>query len=357
MTAAESQPIDQLGLSFSARCSHIDAEAETPSAEPCQAEELPTEFTLEATDDEDTPLIVARNLVKAYADEPVVKGIDFEVRRGECLGVLGPNGAGKTTTINMIVCFVRVGSGDLEVFGFPVNGGQRQIKRRLGVVSQENNLDPDLTVLKNLLVFGRYFGLPYGERTLRAEELLEFVQLSDKRDARIRELSGGMRRRLTLARALISNPELLILDEPTTGLDPQARHVVWQKLRALNRAGVTMLLTTHYMEEAEQLCDRLLIMDRGEIVVRGTPVDLIAEHIGAEVIECFLRGGDDDEAIAALQSAADHVEQAGDEVYGFFRDAERARELLPKLGSLDFVHRRATLEDVFLKLTGRELRD
>ncbi|MEJ2153649.1 MAG: ATP-binding cassette domain-containing protein [Gemmatimonadota bacterium] len=256
--------------------------------------------------DQDVPLIVARDLVKAYADEPVVKGIDFEVRRGECLGVLGPNGAGKTTTINMIACFVSVGSGELDVFGYSVKGGQRQIKSRLGIVSQENNLDPDLTVLKNLLVFGRYFGLPYGERRLRAEELLEFVQLSDKRDAHIRELSGGMQRRLTLARALISNPELLILDEPTTGLDPQARHVVWQKLRALNRAGVTMLLTTHYMED---------------------------------------------------HASADHVEQAGDEVYGFFRDADAARAILPKIATLDFIHRRATLEDVFLKLTGRELRD
>jgi lipooligosaccharide transport system ATP-binding protein len=351
--APERQPIDQLDLSLSAQSSRIDIEAETPAEELAEIEELPVDITPDIADD-DVPLIVARDLVKAYADEPVVKGIDFEVRRGECLGVLGPNGAGKTTTINMIACFVSVGSGELDVFGYPVKGGQRQIKSRLGIVSQENNLDPDLKVLKNLLVFGRYFGLPYGERRLRAEELLEF---SDKRDAHIRELSGGMQRRLTLARALISNPELLILDEPTTGLDPQARHVVWQKLRALNRAGVTMLLTTHYMEEAEQLCDRLLIMDRGEIVVRGSPADLISEHIGAEVIECFLRGGDDEEAIGALHERADHVEQAGDEVYGFFRDADAARAILPRMASLDFIHRRATLEDVFLKLTGRELRD
>ncbi len=357
MIAPERQPIDQLDLSFSAQSSRIDAEADTPIVdEPAETEEVPGGITPEAAD-QSAPLIVARDLVKAYADEPVVKSIDFEVRRGECLGVLGPNGAGKTTTINMIACFVSVGSGELDVFGYPVKGGQRQIKSRLGIVSQENNLDPDLTVLKNLLVFGRYFGLPYGERRLRAEELLEFVQLSDKRDAHIRELSGGMQRRLTLARALISNPELLILDEPTTGLDPQARHVVWQKLRALNRAGVTMLLTTHYMEEAEQLCDRLLIMDRGEIVVHGSPAELIAEHIGAEVIECFLRGGDDEDSINALHASADHVEQAGDEVYGFFRDADAARAILPRIASLDFIHRRATLEDVFLKLTGRELRD
>jgi lipooligosaccharide transport system ATP-binding protein len=332
--APERQPIDQLDLSLSAQSSRIDIEAETPAEELAEIEELPVDITPDIADD-DVPLIVARDLVKAYAEEPVVK----------------------TTTINMIACFVSVGSGELDVFGYPVKGGQRQIKSRLGIVSQENNLDPDLTVLKNLLVFGRYFGLPYGERRLRAEELLEFVQLSDKRDAHIRELSGGMQRRLTLARALISNPELLILDEPTTGLDPQARHVVWQKLRALNRAGVTMLLTTHYMEEAEQLCDRLLIMDRGEIVVRGSPADLISEHIGAEVIECFLRGGDDEEAIGALHERADHVEQAGDEVYGFFRDADAARAILPRMASLDFIHRRATLEDVFLKLTGRELRD
>ena len=320
----------------------------------------------------DGTLVRARDLAKAYTDEPVVREIDFEVRRGEWVGFLGPNGAGKTTTINMICCFVRVGDGTLEVFGRPVQTDQRKIKRRLGVVPQENNLDPDLTVLKNLLVYGRYFGLPRRKRTERAEELLEFVQLDEKRDDTIRTLSGGMRRRLVLARALVSNPELLILDEPTTGLDPQARHLVWQKLRALNRAGMTMLLTTHYMEEASQLCDRVLIMDRGRIIARGTPEGLIGEHIGAEVIELFPerdRGPSPTEgagserrvdhagAIRLLGERADHVERAGDEVYGFFRDAEAARALLPELAGLDVLHRRATLEDVFLKLTGRELEE
>ncbi|HET6638550.1 MAG TPA: ATP-binding cassette domain-containing protein [Gemmatimonadota bacterium] len=302
-------------------------------------------------------LVRARGLVKAYSAEPVVKGIDFDVRRGECIGFLGPNGAGKTTTINMICCFVSVGGGELEVFGQRVNGDAREIKRRLGVVSQENNLDPDLTVLKNLLVYGRYFGLPREHRLRRAEELLEFVQLEEKRDSHIRTLSGGMRRRLTLARALISNPELLILDEPSTGLDPQARHVVWQKLRALGRAGVTMLLTTHYMEEAAQLCDRVLIMDEGRIIARGTPQGLIEEHIGAEVVELYSTDPSHSEAMALLQGAADHVERAGDEVYGFFRRSESARALLPDLAEHHFVHRRATLEDVFLRLTGRELRE
>ncbi len=308
-------------------------------------------------------LVRAVGLVKAYAEEPVVREIDFEVRRGECLGILGPNGAGKTTTINMITCFVRPTGGRLEVFGLPVGEEPRAIKSRLGVVSQENNLDPDLTVRKNLLVYGRYFGLPRRRRHDRAAELLEFVQLHEKADDHIRALSGGMRRRLTLARALISDPELLILDEPTTGLDPQARHVVWQKLRALNRAGMTMLLTTHYMEEAAQLCDRLLIMDHGRIIAQGPPEALIDEHIGAEAIEIFpRRGGDGEEAdraaaLALLAERADHVERAGDEVYGFFRDAEAARALLPELGDLDVFHRRATLEDVFLKLTGRELRE
>ena len=302
-------------------------------------------------------LVRACGLVKAYSAEPVVKGIDFEVRRGECLGFLGPNGAGKTTTINMICCFVEVGAGELEVFGEPVNGNARGIKRRLGVVSQENNLDPDLTVIKNLLVYGRYFGIPRERRLERAKELLEFVQLDEKRDSHIRTLSGGMRRRLTLARALISNPELMILDEPTTGLDPQARHVVWQKLRALNRAGVTMLLTTHYMEEAAQLCDRVLIMDEGRIIARGTPQGLIQEHIGVEVIELYPSDPSHAEAVTLLEEAADHVERAGDEVYGFFRHAERARALLPALAEHQFVHRRATLEDVFLRLTGRELRE
>ena len=307
------------------------------------------------------PLVAARGLIKAYGDgEPVVRGIDFEVRRGECLGFLGPNGAGKTTTINMITCFVRVGEGALDVFGLPVRSKASAIKRRLGVVPQDNNLDPDLTVLKNLLVYASYFGLRRSESRRRAEELLRFVQLDEKGDAHIRTLSGGMRRRLVLARALISNPELLILDEPTTGLDPQARHVVWQKLRALKRAGVTMLLTTHYMDEAAQLCDRLLIMDHGEIIARGTPADLVAEHIGAEVIEIFPRGSMAAEHAAAVQSlarAADHVERAGDEVYGFFRDPVRARAVLPELAEVTFLHRAASLEDVFLKLTGRDLRE
>jgi lipooligosaccharide transport system ATP-binding protein len=310
------------------------------------------------------PLVVARGLVKAYrAGEPVVKGIDFEVRRGECLGFLGPNGAGKTTTINMITCFVEVGGGALEVFGLPVRSQARRIKARLGVVPQENNLDPDLTVLKNLLVYASYFGLPRREARERAEELLAFVQLDEKRDAHIRTLSGGMRRRLVLARALISSPELLILDEPTTGLDPQARHAVWQKLRALQRAGVTMLLTTHYMDEAAQLCDRLLIMDHGEIIARGAPDELVSRHIGAEVVELFPRVGHGPSeavfgvAVQALTREADHVERAGDEIFGFFRDPEKARALLPALSEVDFVHRAATLEDVFLKLTGRELRD
>ncbi|MDX1660518.1 MAG: ATP-binding cassette domain-containing protein [Gemmatimonadota bacterium] len=309
------------------------------------------------------PLVEARALVKAYTGEPVVRGIDFDVRRGECLGILGPNGAGKTTTIHMITCFVDPTEGRLEVFGHPVGEEPRAIKSRLGVVSQENNLDPDLTVRKNLLVYGRYFGLSRRRRRERAAELLEFVQLDEKADDPIRSLSGGMRRRLTLARALISTPELLILDEPTTGLDPQARHVVWQKLRALNRAGMTMLLTTHYMEEAAQLCDRLLIMDHGRIIAEGAPEALIEEHIGAEAIEIFPRRGEDGEgsdrsaAVALLATRADHVERAGDEVYGFFRDPEAARSLLPELGELDVLHRRATLEDVFLKLTGRELRE
>jgi len=302
-------------------------------------------------------LVVARGLVKAYSDEPVVKGIDFQVRRGECLGILGPNGAGKTTTINMICCFVRVTSGELEVFGIDVERDARAIKRRLGVVSQENNLDPDLSVKKNLMIYGRYFGIRSADRHRRADELLEFVQLAERRHDHIRHLSGGMRRRLTLARALMSSPDLLVLDEPTTGLDPQARHVVWQKLRALNRAGVTMLMTTHYMEEAAQLCDRLLIMDHGGVIARGSPARLIEEHIGAEAIEVYPRRPDDAAAVEAVGCAADHVERAGDEVYAFFRDPESARSVLPALADVEFLHRRATLEDVFLRLTGRELRE
>ena len=303
------------------------------------------------------PLIQARGLLKSFGGQPVVAGIDFEVLPGECVGFLGPNGAGKTTTIHMIACFVRVDAGQLLVFGMEPARHARAIKRRLGVVPQEDSLDPDLTVTANLTVYARYFDIPGAEAATRASELLRFVQLEERGRDPIRTLSGGMRRRLSLARALISNPDLLILDEPTTGLDPQARHLVWQKLRGLRRAGVTMLLTTHYMEEAAQLCDRVLVMDRGQIIARGSPEELIEEHVGREVIE--IQGGPAlaPELVARLRALADRLERAGDELYLFFRDVHSTAQVLPLLERISFSQRRASLEDVFLRLTGRELRD
>ena len=307
--------------------------------------------------DERAPLIQARGLLKSYGGRPVVAGIDFEVLAGECVGFLGPNGAGKTTTIHMIACFVRVDAGQLLVFDREPSRAAREIKRRLGVVPQEESLDPDLTVLKNLTVYARYFDVPRGEAASRAAELLRFVQLEEREHDPIKTLSGGMRRRLALARALISNPELLILDEPTTGLDPQARHLVWQKLRGLREGGVTMLLTTHYMEEAAQLCDRVLVMDRGAIIAAGSPRRLIEEHVGREVIEIAGPQRLAPPVVERLAELADRVERSGDEVYLFFRDGASPAAVLPLLEGVSFAHRPATLEDVFLTLTGRELRD
>ncbi|MFN2433006.1 MAG: ATP-binding cassette domain-containing protein [Gemmatimonadota bacterium] len=303
------------------------------------------------------PVIQARGLLKSYGGDPVVAGIDFEVLPGECVGFLGPNGAGKTTTIHMIACFVRVDAGQLLVFDLEPARAARAIKRRLGVLPQEDSLDPDLTVRKNLTVYARYFDIGRSTAASRAEELLRFVQLEERADETIRNLSGGMRRRLSLARALVSRPELLILDEPTTGLDPQARHLVWQKLRGLRQGGVTMLLTTHYMEEAAQLCDRLLVLDRGRILARGTPRQLIEEHVGREVIEIHAAGPLPADVLARLVALSDRLERAGDEVYLYFRDGRSPAAVLPLLERLAFTQRPATLEDVFLRLTGRELRD
>ncbi|WP_341473971.1 ABC transporter ATP-binding protein [Desulfofundulus thermobenzoicus] len=236
-------------------------------------------------------VVVAEKLTKEFNGRAAVRGIDFAVRARECFGFLGPNGAGKTTTVNMICCFSPVTSGRLTVLGMDVRKHPRQIKSRLGVVPQENNLDPDLKVLQNLLVYAGYFRLPAADARPRAMELLEFFDLADRAGERVDRLSGGMKRRLTIARALINNPEVVVLDEPTTGLDPQARHLVWQRLRRLKERGVTLLLTTHYLEEASQLCDRLVIMDQGEILEEGDPRGLVSRHIGREVVEVGLPGG------------------------------------------------------------------
>jgi lipooligosaccharide transport system ATP-binding protein len=303
------------------------------------------------------PVVQARGLLKSYGGKPVVAGIDFDVRSGECVGFLGPNGAGKTTTIRMIACFVRVDAGQLLVFGLEPAAGARAIKRRLGVLAQEDALDPDLTVRQNLTVYARYFDVARTEARARADELLRFVQLEDRARDPIRILSGGMRRRLALARALVSKPELLILDEPTTGLDPQARHLVWRKLRGLRQGGVTMLLTTHYMEEAAQLCDRVLVLDAGRILAAGPPARLVEEHVGREVLE--VRDGADLPAdlFERLAGLADRVERSPDAVHFFFRDGRSPAAALPLLERRSFTHRPATLEDVFLCLTGRELRE
>jgi lipooligosaccharide transport system ATP-binding protein len=304
-------------------------------------------------------LIEARALTKRFGHLVAVDGIDFEVLRGECFGLLGPNGAGKTSTIRMICCVSPVTSGRLRVLGMDPAQQPRSIKARLGVVPQDDNLDTDLTVVENLIAYARYFDIAPSVAAERATEVLELMALTGKADEKIDNLSGGMKRRLTVARALVSRPELLVLDEPTTGLDPQARQLFWRKLRQLKREGMTMLLTTHYMEEAAQLCDRVMIMDESRIIARGTPRQLVADVIGREVIEVHLDERRD-QALAGVRSLADgfEVEETEDVLFIFERDGHRASSL--DLGALEavsseVVQRKASLEDVFLRLTGREL--
>lgn len=301
--------------------------------------------------------VVARSLRKHYGDLEAVRGIDFEAAVGECFGFLGPNGAGKTTTMRMIACALPLSEGSLEVLGMDVRGSGRAIKQRMGVVSQGDTLDEDVSVIDNLLIYARYFGI--GRRTAgpRAHELLTFMHLEDKRDRNIMELSGGMRRRLMIARALLNTPEILILDEPTTGLDPQARHLVWEKLRELRRSGVTLLLTTHYMEEAAQLCDRLVIMHEGRIVAQGSPRELIAAHTSRQVIEVFEPSADLIDDLERAQAPADRIERLADRWLFYTDDGDgllaRVRALPVDPGSVWL--RGGTLEDVFLILTGRRL--
>ncbi|GLI46028.1 ABC transporter ATP-binding protein [Methanoculleus bourgensis] len=300
-------------------------------------------------------VIVARDLEKRFEDLIAVDHITFRVRKGEVFGFLGPNGAGKTTAMKMIQCVSPKTSGTLEVFGMDVDTHQREIKNRLGVVPQENNLDPDFSTYRNLLIYARYFGIPKHEAEQRAEELLAFMQLGEKRDVLIDKLSGGMKRRLIIARALINAPELLILDEPTIGLDPQARHLIWEKLRSLQAAGNTLVLTTHYLDEAERLCDRLVIMDQGKILVEGHPEGLIREHAGSDVVEVERT----QKATACLAGLGVTYDVAGDLLQVFTdRPHDVARELLEVCRHEAAVTvRPATLEDVFLRLTGRSLRE
>ena len=307
------------------------------------------------TETASTPLVHAQELRKNFGTMTAVDGVSFSIRRGECFGLLGPNGAGKTTTIRMLYGFTPRSSGALELFGTACDGSWRTIKARIGVCQQDNTLDPDLTVAQNLNVFGRYFNLSKVQLQERIESLLRFAALDNRRNADVRSLSGGMVRRLVLARALINEPEFLILDEPTTGLDPQSRHQIWSRLEDLKAQGLTTLLTTHYMEEAERLCDRLVIMDQGRILVEGSPGELINVHVGRTVIEIMTPGRS---VRAVLQEKSVAFEDLGHRLIVYHRDGEELyRELIAGECREGCMLRPATLEDVFLRLTGRDLRE
>ena len=300
-------------------------------------------------------IIEVENLRKAYGSAVAVDGISFAVQAGECFGLLGPNGAGKTTTIRMIYGFTPRESGRLRLFGTDCDGAWRSLKSRIGVCQQENNLDPDLTVRENLVIFAAYFNLPSDVVKARVASLLHFTTLEEREKSNVRDLSGGLMRRLVLARALINEPELLILDEPTTGLDPQSRHQLWSRLEELKQRGLTTLLTTHYMDEAQRLCDRLVIMDQGKILVEGTPLDLIRQHVGNSVIEVVAPC---DDMRWMLQDKGILHEDLGQRLVIYSSDGEALyRELLGEHCHEGCMLRPATLEDVFLRLTGRDLRE
>ncbi len=304
-----------------------------------------------------TEIIRARNLIKRYGGFTAVDSIDFSVRRGECFGFLGPNGAGKTTTVRMISCVSPVTEGELVVDGIDVRGEPRRIKSILGVVPQEDNLDPDLSVRQNLAVYARYFDMPRELANERIDESLALFQLTEKQHEPIWALSTGLKRRLTIARGLINQPKILVLDEPTTGLDPQARHLVWQKLRYFREQGVSMLLCTHYMEEAAHLCDRLVIMHQGRILVEGSPAELVEEHAGREVAEVHASGPQRERLLAQMASRPGlTVEEVEDTLYVYARTPDgRAQMADLILDSESVAYRQANLEDVFLHLTGRGL--
>lgn len=302
------------------------------------------------------PIIEAKNLIKDYGKLRAVDNVSFEVRKGECFGFLGPNGAGKTTTMKMVQCISPVTSGELYVAGMNVKEKATEIKALIGVVPQEINLDEEFTVCKNLTVYARYFDIPRDIAEKKANELLEFFNLTDKGDVSIEELSGGMKHRLLIARALINEPKLLILDEPTTGLDPQARHLIWDRIEYLKKEGVTVLLTTHYMEEAAQLCDRIVIMDYGKIVEMGNPKELVKNHIGKYVLEISYS----QEILSFLKETYYNVveEVIGDKISVFAIEPERIlSDVLGRFSPREAVIRGTNLEDVFLKLTGRRLRE
>ncbi len=301
-------------------------------------------------------VLSARNLRKSYGDQVVVDGLNLSIQRGECFGLLGPNGAGKTTTLRLLLGLITPDAGELSLLDHNVPHQARAARLRVGVVPQIDNLDPDFTVAENLQVYGRYFGISDADIEARLPELLEFANLTHKRDAKVPTLSGGMKRRLTLARALVNDPEVIFLDEPTTGLDPQARHLIWQRLRELTARGKTLLLTTHFMDEAERLCHRLAVMDNGRIISTGSPRELIAQNIEPQVVEVF---GEHAAAWAQNHAArhAQRFEVSGESVFCYVDNAQPLLLELQLHPELRFLHRPANLEDVFLKLTGREMRE
>ena len=310
------------------------------------------------------PLVHARGLVKRFGELVAVDGVDFDVERGEAFGFLGPNGAGKTSTMRMIGCVSPPSGGTLSILGFdPVTNGA-DIRARLGVVPQQDTLDMELTVRENIIIYGRYFGLPRGDLGRRADELIDFVQLNERANDKVEPLSGGMKRRLTIARSLVNDPEVLLLDEPTTGLDPQARHTVWDRLFRLKQRGVTLILTTHYMDEAEQLCDRLVVMDKGKIAAEGSPLELIRRYSTREVVELRFRQENRPEEVAAeltsrLDGLVRRLEALPDRLLLYTDDGDAAASHIHDLGLQpdSVLVRRSTLEDVFLHLTGRTLVD
>jgi lipooligosaccharide transport system ATP-binding protein len=307
---------------------------------------------------DDASLIHARGLVKRFGALTAVDGVDFDVHKGEAFGFLGPNGAGKSSTMRMIGCVSPPTAGTLRILGLdPVRDGAR-IRARLGVVPQQDTLDTELTVRENVVIYGRYFGLPRRELRGRAERLLEFVQLTERADDKVEPLSGGMKRRLTIARSLVNDPDVLLLDEPTTGLDPQARHALWDRLFRLKRQGVTLVLTTHYMDEAEQLCDRLVIMDRGRIAEEGSPVELIRRLSTREVVELRFADTAPPVAVSAFDGLVSRVEELPDRVLLYTDDGDALVSVAhERLRPQSVLVRRSTLEDVFLRLTGRSLVD
>jgi lipooligosaccharide transport system ATP-binding protein len=299
--------------------------------------------------------LAAKGLRKSFGATEVLAGVDLEVARGECFGLLGPNGAGKTTTLKICLGLTEANAGTVRLLDHEVPREARVARQRVGVVPQFDNLDPDFTVAENLVVYGRYFGLKDRDIKARIPQLLAFAGLGGRADARIQTLSGGMKRRLTLARALVNDPQLVFMDEPTTGLDPQARHLIWERLRQLTQEGKTLILTTHFMEEAERLCSRIAIMDRGRIIAEGPPRALIASHIEPQVVE--VHGNGVEQWMERARSLAPRVERAGETVFCYAADVEPVIGALRGQHELAYLHRPANLEDLFLKLTGRDLRD